>query len=124
MEKVFLESEAFTEWVVEHLDDITYLRFQLFLMKNPNSGAVMSGCGGLRKVRLALPGSGRGKRGGARVLYLHVPELDRIYLLDAYTKNEKADVDADQKKRFKRLAEKLIQEARHARARFSKGKRS
>jgi hypothetical protein len=124
MDKVFLESHNFTEWILENLDDVTYLRFQLHLMKHPDSGAVMPECGGLRKVRLALPRYGRGKRGGARVVYLHVPEADRIYFLDAYSKNEKADVDAAQKKKFKRLAEQLIQEARHAMARMRKGKRS
>ena len=44
------------------------------LMNDPESGAVMPGCGGLRKIRIADPGRGKGKRGGARVIYLHVPE--------------------------------------------------
>jgi len=37
------------------------------LVERPDLGAVISGTGGARKVRLRLPG--RGKRGGARVIY-------------------------------------------------------
>ena len=41
----------------------------------------MPGCGGLRKVRIADPRRGKGKRGGIRVIYLHVPEASVVYLM-------------------------------------------
>lgn len=43
---------------------------QLELIENPAAGDVEPGTGGLRKIRLAAPARGKGKRGGARVHYL------------------------------------------------------
>lgn len=71
----------------------------------------MKGCGGLRKVRVADPGRGQGKRGGARVIYLHVPEVKRFYLLDIYGKTEKDDLTAAEKKVLAKLAADYRQEA-------------
>jgi hypothetical protein len=80
----------------------------------------MPGCGGLRKIRLANPRRGKGKRGGARVIYLHVPEVNWIYLLDIYGKDEKEDLSAAEKKILKRLAEEFKQEAMRAASRAAK----
>ena len=40
-----------------------------FIARNPESGDVIPGTGGVRKVRWTRPGSG--KRGGARVVYFY-----------------------------------------------------
>ena len=56
-------------------------------------------------MRVADPRRGKGKRGGARVIYLHVAEADIVFLMDAYDKGEQADLSTDQKKVLKRLAE-------------------
>jgi hypothetical protein len=76
-------------------------------MDNPESGDVMPGCGGLRKVRTLDPRRRKGKRGGARVIYLHVPDAKRFYMLDIYDKDEQDDLNANQKKQLKRLADQL-----------------
>jgi len=55
---------------------------------------VIPGSGGLRKLRVALPG--RGKRGGARLIYFWDKPQDRLYLLYLYPKNERADLTRDQ----------------------------
>ncbi len=81
----------------------------------------MRGCGGLRKVRLGIPG--RGKRGGARIIYLYVPEAGWIFLLHAYGKGEKEDLRPQEKKALQRLARQLKAEARRAAARSGKEKR-
>jgi len=53
-----------------------------FIGANPESGEIIPETGGVRKLRWAL--AGRGKRGGARVIYyFHVQELP-ISLLSAY----------------------------------------
>jgi len=64
---LFVETEAFTERVRELLDEDTYRAFQRVLVQNPEKGAVMAGCGGLRKVRVEEPRRGKGKRGGWRL---------------------------------------------------------
>ena len=57
---------------------------QKTLIENPRAGSVIRGTGGIRKVRTSL--AARGKRGGARVIYLIVYE-DQIGLLFVYAKN-------------------------------------
>jgi hypothetical protein len=104
--------------VVKFLDDQQYSALQQQLIADPEAGDAMPGCGGLRKVRLAMPG--RGKRGGARVIYLHVPEAGWIFLLHAYGKGEKDDLRQQEKKALQRLARQLNAEARRAAARSGK----
>ena len=81
-------------------------------MENPNAGDVMPGCGGLRKIRTADPKRAKGKRGGARVIYLHVPLAKRFSLRDVYGKDEKDDLSAAEKKQLWLLSEKLKEEAK------------
>jgi mRNA-degrading endonuclease RelE of RelBE toxin-antitoxin system len=111
MKKTFIESSEFTDWVWRYLDDDAYATFQQSLLKAPHRGVVIPGCGGLRKIRLADSRRGKGKRGGARVIYLHVPEVDWIFLLDIYSKDEKDGLTVDEKKLLRRLAERFRSEA-------------
>lgn len=50
---------------------------------------------GLRKVRWSA--SGKGKRGGVRVIYYHLDELAQIRLLLIYRKGIKDDLSAREK---------------------------
>ena len=50
---------------------------------------------------------GRGKRGGARVIYVYVVIAARIYLLRCYSKNVRADLTADEKKELREIAAHL-----------------
>ena len=52
----FTEHPVFTRRIMELLTDEEYREFQLELAANPESGDVIPGLGGLRKIRLALPG--------------------------------------------------------------------
>jgi len=80
-------------------------------MAAPEKGDVIPGCGGLRKVRVADPRRGKGKRGGARVIYLNIPEAERIDMLAIYSKDERDDLDEDQRKVLRALAEQARKEA-------------
>lgn len=111
MRVVFIESSEFTEWVKEYLTDEAFSLLQSDLLNDPESGAVIPGCGGLRKVRVGDPRRGKGKRGGIRVIYLHVPEADIVYLMDIYGKGEREDLSATEKKLLKSLALRYKQEA-------------
>ena len=57
--------------------------FIAWIAANPEAGDIITGSCGCRKVRWAA--SGRGKRGGARVIYFLEAE-DIIWLLIVYTK--------------------------------------
>jgi hypothetical protein len=114
MKAVFVEAREFTEWVSNYLPDEVYARLQQELMANPEKGDVMPGCGGLRKVRTADPARGKGKQGGARVIYLYVPDAKRFYMLDVYGKDEKEDLTSNEKKELSGLAAELKRQARQA----------
>jgi hypothetical protein len=121
MRKTFIESPEFTEWVKGYLSDEALSGLQRELLNDPDAGAVMPGCGGLRKVRVPDPRRGKGKRGGARVIYLHVAEVDVILLIDAYGKDEREDLTADQRKVLKGLADGYKRAAIRAAGAFKKG---
>jgi len=81
------------------MDDDEYADLQAYLAARPAAGNVIKGSGGMRKLRWA--GSGRGKRGGLRVIYYWWVAKDRISLLLVYPKNETDDLTADQLKLLK-----------------------
>lgn len=81
----FIETKLFTRLVGEYLSDDEYLQLQAALAKDPEAGAVIPGSGGVRKLRWAL--TGRGKRGGLRVIYYLRSQRGVIWMLTLYPKN-------------------------------------
>ncbi|MCT2541256.1 type II toxin-antitoxin system RelE/ParE family toxin [Sedimentimonas flavescens] len=76
-----------------------------FLAENPLAGAEIPGTGGVRKVRFAA--SGRGKRGGARIIYYYLDDTMPLYALQAYAKNDQGDMTPDEKRAVSALAAAL-----------------
>jgi len=76
-----------------------------YLAEHPNAGDVIPGTGGARKLRWAA--KGKGKRGGARVIYVYVVVAARIYLLRCYAKNLKANLTATETKELRQIAAHL-----------------
>jgi hypothetical protein len=82
-------------WLVDHL------------ARNPMAGDLIPGTGGVRKLRWGL--EGRGKRGGARVIYFyHSPGIP-LFALTAYAKNAQADLSAADRNEFRRLTKLLTE---------------
>jgi len=77
----------------------------VYLTDHPDAGEVIPGAGGARKLRWAA--KGKGKRGGARIIYVYVVVAARIYLVRCYAKNVKTDLTPDEKKELRRLAAHL-----------------
>lgn len=77
----------------------------VYLIDRPDAGDVIPGSGGVRKLRWAA--KGKGKRGGARIIYLYVVVAARIYLMRCYVKNVKTDLTADEKKQLRQIAAHL-----------------
>lgn len=84
-----------------------------FVARNPEWGAVISGTGGLRKLRWARRGTG--KRGGYRVIYYYYSEAFPIYLFTIYTKAEQEDLTPDEKKQLAAVVGLLKAEAKSRR---------
>ena len=76
-----------------------------FLAENPLAGDEIPGTGGVRKLRFGA--SGRGKRGGARVIYYFLDETMPIYALLAYAKSARTDLSPDQKRSVSALVAAL-----------------
>ena len=76
-----------------------------YLIDHPDAGDVIPASGGVRKLRWAA--KGKGKRGGARIIYLYAVVAARIYLIRCYAKNVKTDLTADEKKQLRQIAAHL-----------------
>ncbi len=107
MKAVFVETVGFTRQVVAELPDDVYAEVQRQLMNDSEAGAVMPGCGGLRKMRVADSGRGKGKRSGGRLIYLHVPEAKQFLLLDLYRKGEQEDLTTEERRFLKEVAQEF-----------------
>jgi hypothetical protein len=95
-----IETPVFTRQVTAALTDESYRALQLLLVLRPDAGSLIPGSGGLRKLRWVLPG--RGKRGGARLIYFWKPE-DWVYLLFMYPKNAGVDLTPHQLSALRKL---------------------
>ncbi|MDD2760730.1 MAG: type II toxin-antitoxin system RelE/ParE family toxin [Methylomonas sp.] len=83
-------------------------RFELiaYLAEHPNSGVLMEGTGGIRKLRWARQGSG--KSGGIRIIYYFHNESMPLYLLAAFGKNEKSNLSAEEKQLLAKAIKELV----------------
>jgi hypothetical protein len=75
----------------------------------PEVWPVIAGTGGARKARAAR--GGRGKSGGARVIYYVVTRKGLLYLLDVYTKSAKEDLTNADKDEIRKLVAALDAQA-------------
>jgi len=73
------------------------------LVVRPDRGPIIKNSGGIRKLRWAL--DGRGKSGGARIIYYWATEYDQIYMLLAYPKNEKENLSDKQLQTLKAIVQ-------------------
>ncbi len=100
---IFLETSIFTRRVTAILSDDEYRKLQAALISRPDAGVVIPGSGGIRKIRWNA--SGRGKRGGSRVIYYWATAQDKILMLFIYAKNESDDLTPEQLKTLKKIVD-------------------
>lgn len=109
MKRTFKEVPSFTaKWQALGLTDDDLRVLENILLRNPKEGKMISGTGGLRKIR--IPVENIGKRGGSRVVYVDIEVKECIYLLDVYTKNEQSDLTEKEKRMLKKLVDVLKEE--------------
>jgi RelE toxin of RelE / RelB toxin-antitoxin system len=83
------------------------------LAADPACGVVVPGSGGIRKVLFGF--GGRGKSGGARVIYLFSAEDMPVFLLAVFAKNEKANISAAQRNALGKMVDAMVQNYRRQR---------
>ena len=117
MTRTFIEVPLFSKrWKEIGLDEAELQALQIMLLKDPGSGPVMEGTGGIRKVRFSL--KNRGKSGSVRVCYTDFAEYEVIYLITAFEKKEQENLTDDEKNALKKLVKALKAEAYKNRRRF------
>ena len=82
-------------------DDLSALQIEIML--NPLDAPVISGTGGVRKLRFAPQSRSAGKSGGARVLYAVFPKHSVAVLAAVYSKRQQQSIGPDEKKSLKRI---------------------
>lgn len=108
MTRVFIMLPEFEkQWSKMGLTDDDLKRLQYELLENPQKGDVMQGTGGLRKIRFAF--ENRGKSGSSRVVYVDFAVYEKIYLVTAYSKNEKDNLTQAERNNIKKMIEALEQ---------------
>ena|SRR6266446_2624998 len=102
-----VETPEFLSATRPFLDDERRAALVNYLAYHPRQGDLVPSTGGIRKLRWAL--EGRGKRGGARIIYFfHSMDLP-LFALTAYAKNVRADLTDADKNDFKRLTKILVE---------------
>lgn len=86
----FIELPPFSALREELFADDEFSALQSYLADHPEAGDVIPATGGCRKLRWAA--KGKGKRGGARVIYFLRLAAGQIVLVATYGKGERDDV--------------------------------
>ena len=98
----FVQGRTFeSSWKQLGLSDDDLRALEMFIMLNPQGPPVISGTGGLRKVRFAPESWNVGKSGAARVCYVYFPEFSMVFLVLAFGKGEKENLTANEKREIK-----------------------
>ena len=99
----FIETNLFSRLVHDYLPDEEYQLVQATLIRNPETGAVIKGSGGVRKLRWRA--CGRGKRGGYRIIYFVQHAEEVIWMLTIYPKNIRDSIPGHLLKRIRQEIE-------------------
>jgi len=98
------------DWRSLGLGDSDLMTLQFTIMLRPKGAPVVPGTGGLRKMRFAPARWKAGKRGAARVGYAYLEEYGVVLLIIAYSKSDKANLSAAEKKSVRQLIERVERE--------------
>ena len=104
---MFVHTKIFDKkWAEIGCGEDDLLQLQKEICNDPQGHPVITGTGGLRKIRIAL--EGRGKSGGARVIYTDFPLWGIVGLLYAYPKSQQENIDDEERKILKAMSEQII----------------
>jgi hypothetical protein len=107
---LFIELPVFTRCREDLFSDDDLQQVQTILLENPTVDSLIPGGKGLRKLRMPQPG--RGKKGGARLIYYHWSSKECCYFVYVYAKNAASDLTKEQLKRLAAVMELEVQDER------------
>jgi len=114
----FIEAPFFTQVLPAYLGADDHRELQLHLARDPEAGNVIPGDRRVPKTSMAGPASGKGKRGGLRVIYYLLASDPQVWLMTVYDKDEAADLSPVERRALEdALDEELRQRAVLRRAR-------
>jgi len=101
---IIIETSIFSRLIQEIMSDEDYRSLQEALITKPDSGDVIRGSGGLRKVRWKV--EGKGKSGGVRIIYYWVAADDQIRMVYAYRKSKQENLTPEQLATLRQIIER------------------
>ena len=110
MKALFVELPAFERHRSNYLSDEAYRGLQNEMLKDPEAGDVITGTGGLRKLRYGDATRGKGKRGGLRIIYYWWDPKKQFWLFTIYDKDELSDLSPKEKAVLKTLLKQELEE--------------
>jgi len=88
------------------IPDAERLAIVTWMAAHPDTGKVIEGTGGARKVRFA--GKGKGKSGGYRVISFFSGTDVPVFLLNIFAKNEKSDLTPGERRALKNILADIV----------------
>jgi len=95
----FVELPGFSRARQSYLSDEEFAKLRAYLMSTPDTGVVIPGSGGCRKMRWAAKDSG--KRGGYRVIYFLGLNSGKAVLVTLYAKSVQDNIAPELLKKIK-----------------------
>ena len=103
--QTIVELPEFQKRAINLFTDEEKLSIINYLARHPMAGDTLHGTGGIRKLRWSA--QGRGKRGGARVVYFYHNGTIPLFLLTVFGKGEKANLSKAERNDLARLTDLL-----------------
>ncbi len=100
-----VETPTFLRGAASLLSDSERDELVTYVATNPERGDVMTGAGGVRKLRWAA--KGQGKRGGVRVIYYYHDDSVPLFLLSVFAKSAKVNLTQRERNEMKKLVPHL-----------------
>jgi mRNA-degrading endonuclease RelE of RelBE toxin-antitoxin system len=113
MKRKIIQSKKFRKTLISfikqnRLIEEDFKELEKDLIVNPESGDLVSGTGGIRKIRLKA--ADKGKSGGFRICYFDDSKSNSIFLLLIYPKNLKEDLNQADRKVLKDITNLIKRE--------------
>ncbi len=108
MKRIFVQTPLFSKKARRPWRGLAPARDRGGAFEDPDAGDLIQAAGGVRKLRIADPGRGKGKRGGFRVIHLNIVRREHSLLITFYGKDEADDLTADDKRVIRELVKRAL----------------